>query len=60
MQKILTHIEALLQVEAKKSGQNLHPQQIPISDQQRILNTDIREVITGGTIVFDDREPRQR
>lgn len=61
MQRMLTHIERVLNAEALKNVDSGRPQeQVPLSDQRRILNTDIREILAGRTEIYDDRERRPR
>jgi hypothetical protein len=62
MHRILSHIEQVLQAETlKKDIPGSPPKRIPIADQQRILDTDIREILAGRTEIYDPRErpPRE-
>ena len=57
MKKLMSHIEQVLQAEALKNADPGRPQeQIPLTDQRRILDTDIREILAGRTEIYDDRE----
>ncbi len=58
MQPPRSHIEQVLAAELSKARPGQPPQQIPLSDQARILATDIGDVLAGTTTVVDDREPR--
>ena len=60
MERILSHIEQVLKRESMKKDPGSPPEEIPLSDQRRILRTDIREILAGRVEIVDDREPRQR
>jgi hypothetical protein len=60
MERPLNHIEQVLKRESMKNDPGSPSEQIPLSDQHRILHTDIREILAGRTEIFDDREPRPR
>ena len=60
MERILTHIEQVLKRESPKNDLALAPEQIPLTDQQRILNIDIRDLLAGRVGVYDDRETPPR
>lgn len=60
MDRKLTHIEQVLRAEALKSVDlGLPTRRIPLSDQQQILRTDIREILAGRTVIYDDHDKPQ-
>lgn len=60
MERPLSHIEQVLLRESMKSDPGSPPERIPLSDQARILRTNIWEILAGKVEIFDDREPRAR
>jgi hypothetical protein len=61
MHRILSHIEQVLQAETlKKDIPGSPSKRIPLTDQRRILDTDIREILAGRTEIYDDRKEMPR
>jgi hypothetical protein len=60
MERISSHIEQVLKRESMKNETGSPQKQIPLTDQQRILSTDIREILSGRTVIYDDRETFRR